>query len=481
MATTFVDSFFSFQATVSFSIYTTIILLPLLISLKYTLRERVTLKILLITYSVIYCFFYIGAFFLEHLFPYCMIVNGYQLIMGVLFLFSFYNIYIFGRNIRIQFLVTVYSLLASIWLYVCQLLSIYIMQWVNQPPLMVFGLLMFCFISLVLLTYPLFNKKRLATISSSIVVTTIYIFFFIINNSWLLLSIAYFSDPLRLFVSAIFPYKAFLQSLNSSAVLVFSDVTLELAMTIFFFSIALIPTIAVLLLLIKEDRGRKKIYEQEQREKELHSYINIIESFNDELRKIQHDYRNILATLGGHIYSEEIDISELRKHYEEIMSSLDIEKFGFIHFSKIRNVNNLEIISILVAKIVKASNSDISLTLEIIEPVSFQQDDIMKIIRILGILLDNAIEGALECKKPKIDIAFIQVEAGAIVIHIQNNTINKQLINQLLIRRENYSTKGENRGLGLGIVYELVGISKNLALDFQQQGEMISFSLFVNG
>ncbi|MGL4696758.1 sensor histidine kinase [Enterococcus larvae] len=480
MAYTVVGNLFSFQAVFLFSVYVTVLLVSILIPLKSVLKEVITLKLSLIVYGVLYCFFYICAIFYEQLFPYCMVINGHQLLAGVLFLFSFFNIYIFGKDIKIQFLSAWVALIASIWLFLCQLLSIYLTDWLELPMLLIFIVFMLLFIPVMTTINHIFRIRQLITLSNTIVVTVMYVLFFLINNFWLIISSDYFSKPLRIFVSTTYPNKAFLQGLNPAAVIASNNVGWEVVMTILFFVIALIPTVSVLLLLIKENRGRKKIYEQEQREKELYSYIGLIESFNDELRKIQHDYRNILTTLGGHIYNEQVDVSELKEHYETIMTSLDIKKFEFVHFSKIRNINNLEIVSILVAKIVKASDSNISLTLEIIEPVYFQSNDIMRLVRILGILLDNAIEAAIECENPEVDIAFIQIDADTTVIHIQNNTVNEQLIRQLLSREKNFSTKGEHRGLGLGIVYELVDASDCLKLDFQQQNEIISFSLFVN-
>lgn len=479
MTDTIVGSLFSFQAIIFFSFYVTVVLVAVLIPLKYMLKEVITLKLLLVTYGVLYCFFYTCAFFLEQLFPYCIVISGYQLITGVVFLFSFFNIYVLGKEVRLQFLTTWITLLASFWLYLCQLLSIYLANRLEQPILLIFVLLMSMFIPIILTVNHFFNIERWISLRNTIILTVIYLLFFLINNLWLIISSDYLSTPLRLFISANYPFKTFLQLLNPTAVITVNSVGWETIMVIFFYIFTLIPVVAVLFLLIKENRGRKKIYEQEQREKELYSYIGLVESFNDELRKIQHDYRNILVTLGGYIYNEKAAVLELKEHYENIMASLDIEKFEFVHFSKIRNINNLEVVSILVAKIVKASDSGISLILEIVEPVYFQQNDIMKLVRILGILLDNAIEASLECEQPKIDIAFIQINADTIVIHIQNNTINEQLIGQLLAREKNYSTKGKNRGLGLGIVYELIEASSNLSLDFQQQDEIISFSLFV--
>ncbi|MBP1046532.1 GHKL domain-containing protein [Enterococcus sp. BWM-S5] len=480
MAYTVVGNLFSFQAVFLFSVYVTVLLVSILIPLKSVLKEVITLKLSLIVYGVLYCFFYICAIFYEQLFPYCMVINGHQLIAVVLFLFSFFNIYIFGKEIKVQFFSVWVVLLASIWLYLSQLMSIYFADWVNQPILLIFSGLMLTFVPIIIAINHFFDVSRLITLSNTIILTVLYVLFFLVNTFWLIISSDYFSEPLRIFISSTYPYRTFLQSLNSTVVIASNDVGWEVVLIILFWGIATIPTVLILLLLIKENRGRKKIYEQEQREKELYSYIGLIESFNDELRKIQHDYRNILTTLGGHIYNEQVDVSELKEHYETIMTSLDIKKFEFVHFSKIRNINNLEIVSILVAKIVKASDSNISLTLEIIEPVYFQSNDIMRLVRILGILLDNAIEAAIECENPEVDIAFIQIDADTTVIHIQNNTVNEQLIRQLLSREKNFSTKGEHRGLGLGIVYELVDASDCLKLDFQQQNEIISFSLFVN-
>ena len=471
---------FSTQAIIFYSMYFTAIMVAIMIPMKIMLRNVITFKLLFFSYGILYIFFYISAIFLAQLFAYVIYISGYLVLFGLFFLFSLFNIYILGKDLGIQFLITTVIFAGSIWIYGIQFLSIWIFTQLGWPILETFVGLMLLFVPVMLLIDRYILKVwAQVNVSKTIVLTITYVLFFAMNNLINLMVVCYTYEPLRILVSdAYFPMD-FVRKLSPEAVFIVGDVNQELLLTVFFIVVCLLPIIYFIRLLIREVLGQKKILEQEQRAKELYSYIHIIESFNDELRKIQHDYKNILATLGGYIYNEEVDVVGLRKHYEEVMVSLDVKKFEFIHFSKIKNINNLEIVSILLSKIVKANEADIPLTLEILEPVDFQQEGLVKIARILGILLDNAIEGALECEEPKISIALVNMDERTVGIHIQNNTTNKQLFQKLMTRNTHYSTKGRNRGLGLGIVNELVESSEQLSLDFQQEEDIISFSLLV--
>jgi len=81
---------------------------------------------------------------------------------------------------------------------------------------------------------------------------------------------------------------------------------------------------------------------------------------------------------------------------------------------------------------------------------------------VIGILLDNAIEAAIKCEKPSMKVAVINKENSVLFVII-NSIYEEVLIYK--IYEKGYSTKGENRGLGLYNLKQITGKYTNVSID----------------
>ncbi len=86
-----------------------------------------------------------------------------------------------------------------------------------------------------------------------------------------------------------------------------------------------------------------------------------------------------------------------------------------------------------------------------------------KICKIVGILLDNAIEGTKICKNKNISIDMYE-NKNKIFIEIIN-TANIKNIDLNKINEKNYSSKGKNRGYGLYLVNKMIKSTDKLELE----------------
>lgn len=84
--------------------------------------------------------------------------------------------------------------------------------------------------------------------------------------------------------------------------------------------------------------------------------------------------------------------------------------------------------------------------------------------RILGILLDNAIEAASECKDKKINVTFRKEDAKHRLVIIIENTYKDKEIDTDRIFEKGFSSKKEHSGLGLWKVREILKRNNNLNL-----------------
>ena len=83
--------------------------------------------------------------------------------------------------------------------------------------------------------------------------------------------------------------------------------------------------------------------------------------------------------------------------------------------------------------------------------------------RMLGIILDNAIEESELCENPEINIGIFNAMNSKIII-VENkcrfNTLPLQKLKQV-----GFSTKGVDRGLGLNNLDEMISKGKNIFLE----------------
>lgn len=196
--------------------------------------------------------------------------------------------------------------------------------------------------------------------------------------------------------------------------------------------------------------------------KSLQNYINETEDAYLEMRKFKHDYINILSSIAGYICDE--DMKGLEDYFNKKIAPLNrtLENES-LKLASLKNVKATEIKGILTIKTIQAQNKGINIDIEILEEIESISWDTILACRGIGILMDNAIEAAEECNYKKINLALIKKEKSKIII-IQNTYKDKN-INLKKIYEQSYSTKGNDRGLGLSTLKESISKANNIILD----------------
>lgn len=212
----------------------------------------------------------------------------------------------------------------------------------------------------------------------------------------------------------------------------------------------------------------------------LDEYTQHIEKLNEELRLFRHDYCNILSSIGTYIHENDMKGLEQYFSLNIVPYSDDIQKdehaLGRLSFIKDKYLK-----SIIYAKIIYALNHNINVTVDIVETINITSINPIDITRIIGILLDNAVEGALTSNSPKLQIAFIKKEQSVTII-IENSCDDIPFdIND--IYKINVSSKGEGHGLGLHNIHMILQKYNNVIHTtsyenniFSQQLEIINYT-----
>lgn len=211
---------------------------------------------------------------------------------------------------------------------------------------------------------------------------------------------------------------------------------------------------------------RERIQQQlsEQRELQLRNmsdYSQHIEELYNELRSFRHDYINILRSLKLGIDTH--DLPAIEQIYNQVLKdsgqALNQSKYDL---GRLSNIHNDALKSVLSAKFLEAQSKGIEIGLEVPQEIKPQGMELLDFITIVSILADNAIEAAVETSHPVVSFAFLEQEGRQ--IFIVENTIKEFSIHSDTIFEKGFSTKGENRGLGLSNVQNIISHYPNVSL-----------------
>ena len=230
---------------------------------------------------------------------------------------------------------------------------------------------------------------------------------------------------------------------------------------IIFVSVIVLLSLVILLLsafALREMKYKRKLQEIEA----YYEYTLRIESINNEMRKFRHDYVNILTTLSDYI--REDDMPGLRKYFDEhIVPMKDKLKTRSIKMNGIEKLKVREIKGLITTKIIQAQEKRIPISIEVPDEIDRIDMNTVELSRIIGIITDNAIEASENLEEPLINIAFIDNDESVTFIVMNKCSDDIPKIHELF--EQGFSTKGDNRGLGLSTLKELTDSNENVLLD----------------
>ncbi len=193
---------------------------------------------------------------------------------------------------------------------------------------------------------------------------------------------------------------------------------------------------------------------------EAQLYNKTLEILQDNTRAFRHDFSNILQGMIG--YMDNNDMPGLRNYYSQLVE--DIRQSNNLTTLSPKVVNNPAIYNVLASKYHKADSLGIGITLEAFLDLNELHMKIYEFTRVLGILMDNAIEAVSECEEKIINISFRQDTRRHMQLLVIENTYHNKDIDTDKIYEKGYSTKKGNTGLGLWEVRQILRKNNNLNL-----------------
>ena len=206
---------------------------------------------------------------------------------------------------------------------------------------------------------------------------------------------------------------------------------------------------------------KNHLAQKEKQEKEtLLEFISEYEKIIDENRINKHEMLNNLIILRSF---EDKNTEEYNKVLDDLIVTYDNNSDACI-----KNISKLPtgLKGILYYKINDMRNKNINLNVNISKRVSsplekLPLDEYVILSRIIGIVMDNALEASIKSKEKFVMIEVFEQNDNVIII-IENSYNNKVDVNDL--KKKNFSTKGKSRGLGLYIANMLLKKSKHIEM-----------------
>ncbi|GFI03209.1 sensor histidine kinase DcuS [Lachnospiraceae bacterium] len=177
----------------------------------------------------------------------------------------------------------------------------------------------------------------------------------------------------------------------------------------------------------------------------MKDYTERLEALYLDLRSFKHDYINILSSLHSYISEKNYEGLENYFNAQILPTGTKIASDDSI-YGRLGHIKSPEVKSILYSKIFLAFKQKINVTTQVNEEIDNFPMNTIDLIRVLGILLDNAIDSSAATNEKNLIISIIKDSEG-IYIQIKNSSCHIDNIENLY--QIGVSSKGSKRGLGL--------------------------------
>lgn len=242
-------------------------------------------------------------------------------------------------------------------------------------------------------------------------------------------------------------------------------------------------------------RIQKKLLEKQKqkeildKQKQLEEYTKYLENSEDDLRQFRHDYRNVLNSLK--ISAQEGNVQEVIRKLDKYTKS-NLNPKALLKYKDVNHVHVKSIKSIIITKLSEMYNLKIPYNFECRSSVRELPDNIdeLDLVRILGIVFDNAIEESKIIKDMAKKDKFPEYEEIQIMAYsdgpdnfefeIRNRVREDQKISTSKIQEKGFTTKKDHKGYGLANIRELEGKYPDMSVSYMVQDGWFDFYMTID-
>lgn len=196
----------------------------------------------------------------------------------------------------------------------------------------------------------------------------------------------------------------------------------------------------------------------EYEKNESKNYTNSLLKTIDKLKIIKHDHDNILLCINGYIATKEYDgleyyVKDLINESHEISESQKLNP---------TIINQPAIYGIIESKYSDAMKKNIKFNIDVDTNIQEINFNFTQLSRVVGILLDNAIEASSQAESKEMSIAFnYNKNKQADMIEVKNSIKDNIVIDTKKIFNKGVSSKKKKSGIGLWEVKNIISSKDN--------------------
>lgn len=246
-------------------------------------------------------------------------------------------------------------------------------------------------------------------------------------------------------------------------------------------------TFAIIYILLAGSLLHTKFLEQKHKQQRQDAQYEDLKYYADELekqytamRKFKHDYQNILTSMDSFFRAS--DWVGLRQYYSRsIKPASEVITKGNFALEALRKVKVIEVKSILAVKLLTAQNMSMAIntTFEAPDEINSIPIDSVSLVRMLGIILDNAIEELVSLSGGKLSVACFH--SGESLTFVVQNTCRPDIPKLHRLKQAGFSSKGRDRGHGLSILAEIEASRPNVTLSTTIEAGTFTQQVTING
>lgn len=220
----------------------------------------------------------------------------------------------------------------------------------------------------------------------------------------------------------------------------------------------------LLIILFAWHLSKAKMAEEHEKklEKARLDYVEKLEQLHDELASFRHDYMNILLSLDEAIRTK--NMQQIERVYQDVIAPTSkVINDQEIEIVKLARIQVPEVKSVLTVKVLAAQQQQLNVMLDIPETIESIAMPTTDFIRVVSILIDNAIEEAVQSTERMLHFAMFEINLNQYVVI--RNSCKHETIDLEKIYEKSYSSKQENEGYGLFSLKRIIDKTTNATLE----------------
>ncbi|MCJ7839338.1 GHKL domain-containing protein [Lederbergia sp. NSJ-179] len=408
-------------------------------ALFYTLKipaniQRVVVGILVIGVPAVLCYLYVIKW-----------VGFVYLLVSLICVF-----YAYTKKIRVLLDVCIFAIACIISETLAQVIKFSVFSEETAPVMGISAIIFLVFFALSIYIYQLFIRKIWNSIAISVASQLLFIVIAFITVAVLTLNL-FISLSLNLYTSAMF----------------------NLLIQTIYFVLMFVLSFLLLRNNKKENRLRRKEMEQEQ----LLHYMQELERINKDMQGFRHDYQNILLTMQGYI--DQNDFKGLKAYFHDRIVKVENRTIQSNYIlNQLDHIKLVELKGLLSTKVLVAEERGIDIHVEVPDVIQAIEMNMIDLTRMIGILMDNAIEASAKLEERELNVAFLQTDVSVLIIF--ENRVNHESIQIERLFEAGFSTKGKDHGLGLAIVRKILNRYPNITMNTRIENGFFIHEIEIN-